>query len=492
MAAQPLLGDLDLTNHELQNAKLQLLGVDPTGIEGKVQYRTDLHRGRLYDGSTWRSLAFLDELAGAITVADTATIDLTLSGGQVSGIIVDASVGNVKLANMAANTVKANITGGAAAPTDVTKVNLITWLGLAPGDIIGFDTQVRTSRLDQMAAPTADVSMNSHKITSLLDGTAVTDAINLGQLQAAIEGRQWKDPVATSTTGALPNTPTYNSGNGTLTAGANAALAAQAGHTLAVGEDLLVQNQASTFQDGIYTVTAIGSGAAPWVLTRRADASTAAELSNATVMVEANDSTLRGKIYTQQNTLANLTASAQSYTVTGDNNVYTAGTGLTLSGGQFSVTAAGITGTELAASVAGNGLAGGAGTALSVNTDGTTLEISADALRIAASAAGNGLVGGGGAALAVGAGAGILSNANDVAIDTAVVVRKYSQDYGNGALTAVPITHSLGTKDVQVEIRRNSDDQEIWVPWVATSTTVVTINHDVAPTTNQYRVIVHA
>lgn len=70
-----------------------------------------------------------------------------------------------------------------------------------------------------------------------------------------------------------------------------------------------------------------------------------------------------------------------------------------------------VTATELAASVAGNGLAGGAGTVLSVNVDGTTVEISSDALRVksagitatqlAASVAGAGLVGGAGTALAV-------------------------------------------------------------------------------------------
>lgn len=55
----------------------------------------------------------------------------------------------------------------------------------------------------------------------------------------------------------------------------------------------------------------------------------------------------------------------------------------------------------LTTSVAGDGLAGGNGTALSVNTDGTTIETNGDAVRIAATAAGNGLAGGGGSALSV-------------------------------------------------------------------------------------------
>jgi hypothetical protein len=51
-----------------------------------------------------------------------------------------------------------------------------------------FDTQVRTSRLDQMAAPSTSVSLASQKVTSLLAGTAATDAVNLQQLTDAVIG----------------------------------------------------------------------------------------------------------------------------------------------------------------------------------------------------------------------------------------------------------------------------------------------------------------
>jgi hypothetical protein len=54
--------------------------------------------------------------------------------------------------------------------------------------ISNFDTQVRTSRLDQMAAPTAPVAMGSQKITGLADGTAATDGATKGQLDTAIAG----------------------------------------------------------------------------------------------------------------------------------------------------------------------------------------------------------------------------------------------------------------------------------------------------------------
>jgi hypothetical protein len=52
--------------------------------------------------------------------------------------------------------------------------------------ISDFDTQVRTSRLDQMAAPTSAVSANSQKITSLGTPTAGTDASTKDYVDAQI------------------------------------------------------------------------------------------------------------------------------------------------------------------------------------------------------------------------------------------------------------------------------------------------------------------
>lgn len=78
--------------------------------------------------------------------------------------------------------------------------------------------------------------------------------------------------VNARTTGALPNSPVYNNGTGgvgaTLTAGSNTALAAQDGVTLIVDDKLMVANQADETQNGVYSVTVVGSGSTPWVLTR--------------------------------------------------------------------------------------------------------------------------------------------------------------------------------------------------------------------------------
>ena len=52
--------------------------------------------------------------------------------------------------------------------------------------ISDFDTQVRTSRLDQMAAPTSTLSVNSQKITNLDTPTASADAANKGYVDTSI------------------------------------------------------------------------------------------------------------------------------------------------------------------------------------------------------------------------------------------------------------------------------------------------------------------
>lgn len=91
---------------------------------------------------------------------------------------------------------------------------------------------------------------------------------------AAIAPLNPASAVNLATTTVLPNTPTYNNGTAgvgaTLTAGSNTTLTVDSvGVTL--NQRVLVKNQASTFQNGIYSLTQLGSGSVPWILTRATD-----------------------------------------------------------------------------------------------------------------------------------------------------------------------------------------------------------------------------
>lgn len=92
----------------------------------------------------------------------------------------------------------------------------------------------------------------------------------------------WKTPYfRAATTAALP-TNTYANGTAgvgaTLTGTANGALASQDGVTLALNDDLLVKNEATSANNGAYTLTQVGTGSTPYILTRRTDADTGALL----------------------------------------------------------------------------------------------------------------------------------------------------------------------------------------------------------------------
>jgi hypothetical protein len=85
----------------------------------------------------------------------------------------------------------------------------------------------------------------------------------------------WHEAVKLATAAVLPNSPTYSNGSSgvgaTLTAGANARLVVDGANATA-GDRVLVQDQASALQNGIYDVTTQGvDGSAAWVLTRAED-----------------------------------------------------------------------------------------------------------------------------------------------------------------------------------------------------------------------------
>ena len=93
--------------------------------------------------------------------------------------------------------------------------------------------------------------------------------------------------------------------------------------------------------------------------------------------------------------------------------------------------------------------------------------------------------------LDVGQGAGIIVNANDVAIDTAVVVRKYAVNLGDGSATSYTITHNLGTRDVAVTLYEvASPYAEVVADVEHTTTNTITVKFSIAPTTDQFRVAV--
>jgi hypothetical protein len=141
------------------------------------------------------------------------------------------------------------------------------------------DYQEVSSTADTIQAFGFDAS--GQQITNVANGTANSDAVNYGQLMAAINGFDWKASVRAATVAALAAVTYTNGASGvgaTLTANANGALAAIDGVTLIVGDRVLIKNQAAGLQNGIYTLTDAGSAGTPFIFTRALDADQDAEV----------------------------------------------------------------------------------------------------------------------------------------------------------------------------------------------------------------------
>lgn len=305
------------------------------------------------------------------------------------------------------------------------------------------------------------IDVQNQRILAVASPSSGTDAVNKAYVDDLLAGLRWKAPVRAATTA-----------NGTLaTAFANGSTL-DSTVTLATNDRILIKDQTDQTENGIYTVNASG---AP---TRATDADTTSELNAASVFVLSG--TVNGdKAFTQTTDNPTVGSSNIVFSQFGGGVAYSAdGQGIELSGTTFSLELDGSTlsksgsGVRIGSGAAGVGLVESAGV-LAVNP-GTGLETNGDTVRIAAHS-GNGLTGGAGSPLA---------------IDTSVVARKYSASIGDGSATSIAVTHSLGTKDVVVQLRRNSDDAMVYADVVATSTTVATVSFAVAPAASAIRVTV--
>lgn len=136
---------------------------------------------------------------------------------------------------------------------------------------------------------TGTIVASSKRITSVATPTGDNDAANKSYVDGVASGLDIKASCVAATTAALAAVTYANGSSGvgaTLTANANGALAAVDGVTLLATERVLVKNQAAALQNGIYTVTTVGDGSNPFVLTRATDFDTAAEMPGGFTFIE--------------------------------------------------------------------------------------------------------------------------------------------------------------------------------------------------------------
>lgn len=161
---------------------------------------------------------------------------------------------------------------------------------------------------------TNTLDANGFKISNLADGTSAQDAVTKAQLDAAVQGWKWKEPVRAATTAniTLSGTQTID------------------GVSVIAGDRVLVKDQSDAEDNGIYLAA---SGA--W--TRAADFDAASELVGATVFV--SEGTANGNSQWTMTTNAPITIGTTELTwvQAGGGTSYTGGDGIDIDSGVIAV-----------------------------------------------------------------------------------------------------------------------------------------------------------
>lgn len=305
-----------------------------------------------------------------------------------------------------------------------------------------------TNKVTDLTAPTSDFSMNNNKITNLATPTASSDAATKAYVDGVAEGLHVHEAARV-----------YVGSNIDLSTALEAGDVID-GVTLIAGDRVLVNAQTTTSQNGIYVVQASGAAV------RALDFDTAAEVDSGDFIFVTSGTTYGSTGWVQTLKPATIGTDPISFTQFSGAGTYLAGDGLDIVGSTFSVD---IT-------------PGSAQPSLKWEDDAIQVKLNTnDGLEVTASGVG------------INNGTGLTFSAGSLTLDTAngYGVRKYAASVGNGSLTSIALTHNFNTRDVTVHIYDNASPYaQVEADVEHTDSNNVTVKFAVAPTTNQYRVVI--
>jgi len=428
--ARKFLTSIDLNLSELQNAVIQNLASDPStgNTDGRIYYNTASDELRVYADGAWSAVGAISSVAGTADEITVSVVDgvATLSlppainanttgsaaslttartiqlSGDVTGTVDFDGTASVNMSTtISANSVALGTdTSGSyiATATAGSGIDIVGSGGESAGITIsntGVTAVAGTANQITASGATGSVTLSMPSavifpgtVTLNADPTQSLGAATKQYVDSVASGLDVKESVRAATTANITL-------SGTQTIDAIAVI---------VGDRVLVKDQSSAEENGIYVVSATGWSRSP-------DANSATNITPGmfTFIESGTVNSDTGWVLSTDGTIVVGTTTLAFAQFSGA-GTYTAGTGLTLTGSEFSLT------------------------------------------------------------------------------DT--YTKKVSANVGNGSLTSIPVTHSLGTKDVVVNVYDNSTDETVETDVVRTSTSVVTVSFSSAPTTNQYRVVV--
>ena len=316
-----------------------------------------------FDGSLVITLSTGKELNVGEVVAPELVekIKLVTSGG--AGTVLPSQTGNsgkyltTDGSILSWGTVSGGGGGGSGTVTSVSGTGTVSGLTLSGtvttsgnltlgGSITGFATSGANTNL-------TSVALTSGTITTAPSSS--TDIVNKSYADSIASGVNFHVACNYATTAALPAN-TYNNGTSgvgaTLTATANGTLTIDS-YTLVVGDvgkRLLIKNEVTTANNGVYTLTQAGTASLPYILTRATDYDTSGagtnEVDQGDYILVISGTVNANTSWVQQTPLPiTIGTTSLVFIEFAASQTYTAGTGLTLTTNQFSITNTGTAGT---------------------------------------------------------------------------------------------------------------------------------------------------
>lgn len=278
---------------------------------------------------------------------------LTTSGGPVttSGTITLAGTLAVSNGGTGASTLTGYVKGAGTSALTASAT-------IPTSDLSGSITNAQLSN-SSLTVGSTSISLGGSSsvlggltsVTLTTDPTAALQAATKQYVDAALSNTNYHASVVAASTTNI--TATYNNGasgiGATLTNLGTLVAFSVDGYTANVNDRILIKNQTSGLQNGVYTVSVIGSGSIAWILTRASDydQSIPGEVA-AGDFVFVGNGTVNASTAWVQTTGGTIIigTTAINFTQVAGVGTYTAGTGLALSGNQFSIANTGVTATN--------------------------------------------------------------------------------------------------------------------------------------------------
>ena len=207
----------------------------------------------------------------AFDLADATNLPTTSLTGTITNAQLAGSITNAKLVNSSVTIGSDTVSLGGTQ----TDLNGITSLDVDNITVDGNTVSTTDTDGDLALAPDGEGTVTVPSGYEGRTGFGADSLVNKTYVDNVANGLDVKESVRVATTADL--SATYNNSAGTLTAGSNGAISVD-GVSLVLNDRVLVKDQTTQTENGIYKVTTVGSGSAAFVLTRTPDANDAAEL----------------------------------------------------------------------------------------------------------------------------------------------------------------------------------------------------------------------